>query len=83
MADVHFKFRQGADADTQRELIARLRSMGARAVRPLFAKEKDPELAALYRLTCDEAVRARILAALQRDDVVEFAETPPTRRLIR
>ena len=65
------------------ELIERLKQQGARAVRPLFPGEKDPELAAIQVVESDDATGEKLLRQLKSLRTVQYAEVEPKRKLIR
>ena len=77
------KFRPGASTDSVDEVLGALVERGAGEVRPLFPGSGDPELGALYVVETDGARRDRLLALLDRCDVVEFAEPETRRKLAR
>ena len=78
---LQFKFRAEAASDARREVLASLKEKGAGAVRPLFPREADAELSAIYSVTCpDEKSRRELLRFLGAAKAVEFAEPEVRRR---
>lgn len=82
--EVHFKFRNSVSKAAREKLAAVLLDEGAESVRPLFRNEKDPELAALYRLDCATQKQLRnLLKLLEHEADVEYAEEAVKRKLVR
>ena len=77
---VQFKFREAAPPAKRKDVVERLKGKGK--VKPLFPGEKDPELASLYRVEelADEPTQREVVAMLEDDDSVEFAEAEAERK---
>ena len=83
MKKLHFKFQAGCNEGKRQALLQRLTQQHASQIQRLFPKENDDELAALYTLsTEDETSAEKLLAILNANPDIEFAEPEVQRKLI-
>ncbi len=80
---LQFKFKEKVPGQERERLAAVLRERGARAVRPLFPDDPDPELATLYLVDCGEdPAGGELRALLAASPAVEFVEPEVRRKLV-
>lgn len=81
---VQFKFDEASPRRERERVIDAITQQGAERVKPLFARETDPELASLFTAEASETIDPkRLVSALERSDAVEFAEVEPRRKALR
>ena len=75
------KFQRFADQTERCTKLLELAGDESASVEPLFPGEEEPELGSLFQLTVDARTDLKgLLAALDREDEVEYAHEPATRR---
>ena len=82
MNKLSFKFRATAAGAARIHVLHTLEERGAKAVRPLFPEETDPEVTSLYIVECEgDSAMKGLLDWLHQQSAVEYAEGPPIRKL--
>jgi hypothetical protein len=81
---VEFKFRESTLPSQRQRVVVTATKLGATRVGPLFPRERDPQLASIYKADGVPVGKAdRFIAKLAALPAVEFAERTPSRKLIR
>ena len=61
MSKLNFQFKPGIRESDLADLIDNIRKAGATDVRPLFPGDRDPDLATLYVVECEDQRRFQVL----------------------
>ena len=78
---LNFGFTADASEEDRQRLILAIQAKGARAVVPLFASEKNPELARLHTAETDDRHTLELLRYLNSSPSIQFAEREVKRKL--
>jgi hypothetical protein len=78
---VQFKFKENATAADRTALLSELSAHGASGVRPVFPGHQVPALRMIYSATARQRQTKQVVAFLEAQPSIEFAELAPERTL--
>ena len=78
---VLFEFEGETTPKDRKKTVAKIQSEGARHVKRMFPREKNPRLANLHSVEVDDEKAEEIVRILNDDTHVGYAEIPPERSI--